>query len=106
MATTKATTATAKKNVVALKDPEISTQIETLRSDIALLAKTMKEQAKSTASQKVTTAKQVASDTSENVKVKYNELTTQAEASIRENPLTSIAIAVGAGIVLGALTRR
>ena len=33
-------------------------------------------------------------------------MTTKAETSIKENPLTSIAIAVGAGLVLGALTRR
>jgi len=105
MAGTK-TTATRKKNVVAIKDPDITSQIETLRADIATLAGTIKSQAKSTANEKVASAKKVASQTTDTAKVKYDELATTAETQIREKPITSVAIAVGVGLLLGALTRR
>jgi len=106
MATSKTTQASRKKNVVAMKDPDISSQIEILRADIATLASTVKSQAKMTANEKVATARKVAADTTDTAKVKYEELTSNAETQIRENPLTSVAIAVGVGLLLGALTRR
>ncbi len=105
MATAKSTAASRKK-VVAMKDPDISSQIEILRADIATLAGTIKSQAKATANEKVATAKKVAAETTDTAKVKYDELTSSAETQIRENPLTSVAIAVGVGLLLGALTRR
>jgi len=97
-----------KKNVVALsgKNEDIGKQLETLRADISKLADTVTTQAKATASQKTQAFKDVASEKSDVAKARYDELTTRAESSIKENPLTSIAIAVGAGIVLGALSRR
>jgi len=97
--------ATAKKNVVTMKQ-DIPAQLETLRGDIANLAATIKLQAKAAVADKKETAKQVTAEKTEFVKDRYDELTTKAETSIKENPLTSIAIAVGAGLVLGALTRR
>ncbi|CAM3742822.1 glycine zipper domain-containing protein [Litorimonas haliclonae] len=105
MATTKSP---SKKNVVALsgKDEKIADQLETLRGDIAKLAETVKIQAKTSASQKTRAVKDVTAEKTEIAKARYDELTTKAEASIKDNPLTSIAIAVGAGMVLGALSRR
>lgn len=106
MAAAKSTPNSRKKNVVAMKDPDISSQIEILRADIATLATTIKSQAKAAANEKVATAKKVATETTDSAKVKYDELTSNAETQIRENPLTSVAIAVGVGLLLGALTRR
>jgi ElaB/YqjD/DUF883 family membrane-anchored ribosome-binding protein len=94
-----------KKNVVAMKQ-DIPAQIETLRTDIANLAETLKLQAKATVAEKTSEVKDVTAEKAEFAKERYSELTTKAETSIKDNPLTAVAIAVGAGLVLGALTRR
>lgn len=111
MATVKTTTpklnkkTTASANVVPMNS-DISTQLETLRNDIMLLAKTVKEQALSTVESRKDTAKTVAADQKEAAVAKYDELSTKAELQIREKPLTSMAIAVGAGLVLSVLLRK
>jgi len=97
--------ATTKKNIVEIK-PDVNAQIEILRNDIALLTKTLKTQAKATAQEKTAQAVDTASVKVAETKAKYDELTTTAEKSIRENPLSSVAIAVAAGMFLGLLTRR
>jgi ElaB/YqjD/DUF883 family membrane-anchored ribosome-binding protein len=97
--------ATTKKNVVEIK-PDVNAQIETLRADVALLTKTLKEQAKVTAQEKTAKVVGTASVKAAETKAKYNELTATAEKSIKENPLSSIAIAVAAGAFLGLLSRR
>jgi ElaB/YqjD/DUF883 family membrane-anchored ribosome-binding protein len=97
--------ATTKKNVVDIK-PDVNAQIETLRADLAALTQTLKTQAKSTAQAKKSEVVDVASAKVADTKAKYNELTNTAEKSIRENPLSSVAIAVAAGMFLGLLTRR
>lgn len=94
-----------KKNVVTINQ-DIPSQLESLRADIALLAKTVELQTKATVADKAAKAKTVATEKVEVAKVKYDEISSQAETSIRENPLTAVAIAVGAGVLLGALTRR
>ena len=96
--------ASSKKNTVALT-PDVQTQIEALRNDIALLADAVKIQTKQTVNERTATAKAVATEKADAAKEKYDELTTQAEVQIREKPLTSIAIAVGVGMLLGAITR-
>jgi ElaB/YqjD/DUF883 family membrane-anchored ribosome-binding protein len=94
-----------KKNVVKIKE-DIPAQIETLRADIALLAETVRDTTKAKATDKVSLVKDVTAEKVDEAKLKYSELSSRAENSIKENPLTSVAIAVGAGLVLGALTRR
>ena len=101
---TKTSKTTNKKNIVSLK-PDVQTQIEALRKDIGLLADAVKLQTKETVSERTATAKVVAVEKAEEAKLKYEELTSKAESQIREKPLTSIAIAVGAGLLLGAITR-
>lgn len=91
---------------VASMEGDISSQLETLRNDIMLLAKTVKEQALNTVEHRADTAKAVATDQKDAAVAKYDELSAKAEAQIREKPLTSMAIAVGAGLVLGALLRK
>lgn len=94
-----------KKNVVSIKD-DIPAQIETLRADVAKLTETLKIQAKATVADKATTVRDVTDEKTQELKQRYDELAKSTEASIKENPLSAIAIAIGAGVVLGALTRR
>ncbi len=95
-----------KKNIVTLKSDDIPAQLDTLRADMALLTEMIKSQATAKVNEKTSTAKAIASEKTDEVVMRYEEITSKAESSIKENPLTSIAIAIGAGIVLGALTRR
>ena len=94
-----------KKNVVKLEQ-DIPAQIEKLKADMAVLAETLKKQAKSTVTAKTATVTDAAKERVDATRVKYDELSTNAESHIRDNPLTSVAIAVGAGLLLGAITRR
>ncbi|NNE57263.1 MAG: DUF883 family protein [Hellea sp.] len=96
---------TPKKNVVEIK-PDVSTQLEVLREDISELAKIVKVQAKETAQTKKAQIVDTASAKAAASKAKYDELTTTAETKIKENPLTAMAIAVGAGLFLGLISRR
>jgi len=96
-----------KKNIVTLnKDADITDQLEVLRADIALLAQSVKTQAKAKVADKAGTAIETATEKAEVAKARYDEMSSRAETSIKENPLTAVAIAVGAGMLLGALTRR
>lgn len=107
MATTKKTdTQAAPKSTTAPANSDISSQLDTLRNDIMLLAKTVKEQALNTVEGRADTAKMVATEQKDAAVAKYDELAAKAEQQIREKPLTAMAWAVGAGVVLGALLRR
>jgi ElaB/YqjD/DUF883 family membrane-anchored ribosome-binding protein len=97
--------ASTKKNVVEIK-PDVNAQIETLRNDIALLGKTIKSQVKSTAEVKTAKAVDTATAKAAETKAKYDDLTSTAETSIRENPLTAVAVAAFAGMFIGLLSRR
>lgn len=87
-------------------NPELTTQIEILRQDIARLTKTVKSEAKATAKAKKTQVLNTANVKAAETKAKYDELTTTAEKSIRENPLKAAAIAVAAGMLIGLISRR
>lgn len=102
----KTSTKSDNRNVVNIKNDDIPAQIEVLREDVRLLAETVKSQIADTAKEKSAKAKAVASEKAELVKNRYEDLTSQAETQIRENPLSSIAIAVGAGVLLGLVSRR
>ncbi len=101
MATAKSTN----KKVVAL-NPDVSEQIQALREDVALLASAVKVQTKTKVADTTSTVKTATTEKAEMAKAKYDEITSQAETSIKENPLTSVAIAAGAGLLLGAILRR
>lgn len=96
----------ATKKIVSLKNEDIPAQIDTLRSDLAKLTEMIKVQAADKVSEKTSRVKDVAAEKRDIAKERYEEITSKAESSIRENPLSSIAIAIGAGVLLGALTRR
>ena len=100
--------ATAKKDatkIVQMK-PDVATQIEALKADVALLAEAVKIQTKEKVLDTTETVKEAASAHTETTIAKYDEITSKAETTIKAKPLTSIAVAVGAGLLLGALTRR
>jgi len=97
--------ATTKKNIVEIK-PDIAAQVENLRTDVAELTKTLKLQAKVTAQAKKSEITDIANEKTAEAKEKYTELTHTAETTIREKPLTSIAIAAGVGLLFGLITRR
>ena len=84
---------------------DLSKQIDVLRADLKTLAQTVKTQAMAKVDGRTETAKQVASEQADLAKARYDELTTKAEVQIREKPLSSMAIAVGAGVLLGAILR-
>lgn len=107
MATNKTTISKTDKgaNVVPMNS-DIAGQLETLRDDIKLLAKIVKDQAMNQVESKTDTAKTAATEKKDAAMAKYDELSTKAETQIREKPLTSMAWAVGAGVVLGAILRR
>lgn len=97
--------ATTKKNIVEIK-PDISAQVETLRNDVAELTKTIKRQAQATAQAKKAEITELATEKTAEAKEKYSDLANSAEVTIREKPLTSIAIATGVGLLIGLMTRR
>lgn len=101
---TKRPTVTTTDNVVPM-NTEISQQLDTLRADLKALAETVKTQAKAKVEGRAETAKAVAADQKDAAMARYEELSTKAELQIREKPLSSMAIAVGAGLVLGAILR-
>lgn len=104
--TTKAPSVTTTSANVVPMNNDISQQLETLRNDLKLLAKSVKEQALAKVEGRTETVKTVAVDQKDAAVARYDELTTKAEIQIREKPLTSMAIAAGAGLVLGAILRK
>ena len=98
-------TTVTSESVTPLQSSEISQQIDVLRADLKTLAQTVKTQALAKVDGRTETAKAVANEQAEMAKARYDELTTKAESQIREKPLSSMAIAVGAGLVLGAILR-
>jgi ElaB/YqjD/DUF883 family membrane-anchored ribosome-binding protein len=103
---TKRPSATETKGNVVPMNSEISQQLETLRNDLKTLAKTVKDQAVTKVETRTETAKTVATEQKDAAVARYNELTTQAETQIRQNPISSMAMAVGAGFIIGAILRR
>ncbi|MEM7729275.1 MAG: hypothetical protein AAF311_08370 [Pseudomonadota bacterium] len=98
------TAETTTDNVVPMNS-ELTQQLETLRDDLKSLAETVKAQALGKFEGRAETAKAVAVEQKDAAVARYEELTTKAEVQIREKPLSSMAMAVGAGLVLGAILR-
>lgn len=101
---TKRPSVTTTDNVVPM-NTEISQQLDTLRADLKALAESVKTQALSKVEGRTETVKAVAVEQKDAAVARYEELSTKAEVQIREKPLSSMAIAVGAGLVLGAILR-
>ncbi|MGB6231698.1 MAG: hypothetical protein WBF53_16395 [Litorimonas sp.] len=91
-------------NVVPMNG-ELTQQLDTLRADFKALAETVKAQALSKVEGRAETAKAVAVEQKDAALARYEELSGKAEVQIREKPLSSMAMAIGAGVVLGAILR-
>jgi ElaB/YqjD/DUF883 family membrane-anchored ribosome-binding protein len=74
----------------AMDEQELAHQVDSLRAELAKLTETVG----SMAGRQIDRAQDYAKETAE-----------EAEAAIRRNPLTAVAIAVGLGFLFGLLTR-
>jgi ElaB/YqjD/DUF883 family membrane-anchored ribosome-binding protein len=81
---------------------DIKRDIEALRSDLKGLVETVSQIAANKASEGIETSKEMISTTS----TKAQELQGNLENKVRANPLASIGIALGAGMLLATLRRR
>ncbi len=91
MADTNTTSGSGPRPGSAAGNEELRDQLETLKSDLADLAETVRGQ-----------AKRGFSDAQDRASEKMEDL----EAQIRKNPLQSTAIAAGIGFLLGAILSR
>lgn len=90
----------------AFDSQAVSARIETLKSDLATLTQSLRENGFDYVDEKTAHARAIAAEKAELAKEKYAELAADTEAKIRANPLTAVAIAAGVGLVFGALSRR
>ncbi len=74
----------------AMDEHDLSSQVDNMRAEIANLADTVTRMA----GRQMNRAQDYAQETAE-----------EAEAAIRRNPLTAVAVAVGLGFLFGLLTR-
>ena len=90
----------------ALDTEAVTARIETLKSDLAQLTQSPRENGLTYLDAKTADARAAASEKAELAKEKYAELAADTEAKIRANPLTAVAIAAGVGLIFGAISRR
>ncbi len=74
----------------AMDENELSSQVDNLRAELAGLTDTVSRMA----GRQINRAQDYAQETAQ-----------EAEAAIRRNPLTAVAVAVGLGFLFGLLTR-
>ena len=98
--------ATKSKNVVSIKQDDIPAQLENLKQDVATLASTVKSHVEDAAKTKAANLKETTAETKETIKSQFSQVSADVENRIREKPLTSIATAVGAGMLLSLILRR
>lgn len=91
MADTSTTTGNSPRPGSAAGNDELRDQLDTLKSDLADLAETVRGQAK----RGLSDAQERAGETMQDI-----------EAQIRKNPIQSTAIAAGIGFLLGAILSR
>jgi uncharacterized protein YjbJ (UPF0337 family) len=72
-------------------ESNVAEEIESLRSGIQSLASTVER---------------IAKEQLPNVRARTTEALNEAEEAVKRNPLTALAIALGLGFLIGALTRR
>ncbi len=94
-------------------NPDLQAQIAALKEDIANIATTLAKlgrnsakDAKRTAASSYETAKVRGEETFEDLRLQARELEDQLTETVRENPLTTIAVAAGVGFLLALITRR
>jgi ElaB/YqjD/DUF883 family membrane-anchored ribosome-binding protein len=101
----------SKENIFETVD-DASHDLESLRADIAKLTATVSDlvrhqaaAAASTAGDVVDKARQKVAETAEDTQARVKSGAVELEKAIERNPLTSIVIALVAGLVVGIFTR-
>ncbi len=92
--------------VIDIKQDDISKQFDALRQDVATPTASITELSKETIKDKTLPLKDITLAQKGAAQDKYKELTQTAETKIKDNPLTAVSAALGAGLVLGMLMRR
>lgn len=94
-------------------DPDLQAQVAALKEDIANIAATIAKIGKNTArdatrsaASSYETAKVRGEETLDDIRLHARELEDQLAQSVRENPLTTIAVAAGVGFLLALIARR
>jgi ElaB/YqjD/DUF883 family membrane-anchored ribosome-binding protein len=111
MATTSAKS--GRENGAAPTPEDLAADIEQLKADIAKLTEQLRETgqhsygaARRAASEGVEQLRAKGEEAIENLKAGANDLEQQISDSVREKPLTSLAIAAGVGYLFALLARR
>ena len=111
MATQSATARNSKANSVDTGD--LTAQIETLRKDISAITQTVGDLAKSKvanvkhdARTKAAQAQEKGAAMASDAQAQLAELGAEATSYVRRNPVQSLAIAAGLGLMVGFLSRR
>lgn len=98
-----ATTGTrSTKADVQAKEPDLEADIRQLREDIMQLTQHLKQ----TGNRSVSRAQRVAKESVDQLKGTAHDLEGELVESVREKPLTAVALAAGAGFFLAMIMRR
>ena len=94
-------------------NPDLQAQVAALKEDIANIAATLAKIGKNSAKDATRsaantyeTAKVRSEETFEDLRLQARELEDQLTETVRENPLTTIAVAAGVGFLLALIARR
>jgi ElaB/YqjD/DUF883 family membrane-anchored ribosome-binding protein len=94
-------------------NPDLQAQITALKDDIANIAATLArigkssaEDAKRSAAESYESARVRGEETFDDLRLQARELEEQLTETVRENPLTTIAVAAGVGFLLALIARR
>lgn len=83
-------------------DPDLTADIRQLRDDIATLTEHLKE----TGNRSVSRARQAARESADQLRGSAEEWQHEMAETVREKPLTALALAAAAGWLLAMITRR
>jgi ElaB/YqjD/DUF883 family membrane-anchored ribosome-binding protein len=94
-------------------DPDLQAQVAALKEDIAKIAATLAKIGKNSArgatrsaASSYETAKARGGETFEDIRSQARELEDQLAETVRERPLTTLAVAAGVGFLLAMIARR
>ncbi len=85
---------------------DLQAQVEQLKEDIAALASTLADMGAQTVRDARRTVRRQGEDAVDELKSRAQDLEAQLTAAVREKPIASLAMALGAGYVLALLSRR
>ncbi|MCO4317485.1 DNA gyrase subunit B [Phyllobacterium sp. 21LDTY02-6] len=97
----------------AQTDQDLQAQVAALKEDIANIAATLSRigkdstrGARANAAETLETARLKGEEALDDLRLRAKDLEEQLAETVRENPLTTVAVAAGIGFLLACLTRR